>query len=165
MDIALLIARLILGLGLAAHGAQKLFGWYGGYGTKGTGQYMVSLGWSAGVPVAVLAGVGEFVGGWLTVLGLGGPAGPALVIVVMVVAMATVHMSNGFFASKNGVELPLMVTAGMLTLAFTGPGAFSVDARIGALWLNVPDVAWRAVGAAVAVALIMVLLRRKPLAA
>ena len=165
MDIALFLARLILGLGLAAHGAQKLFGWYGGYGTKGTGQYMMTLGWSAGVSFAVLAGVGEFAGGWLTALGLGGPAGPALVIAVMVVAVATVHMGNGFFAAKNGSELPLMVIAGMLMLAFTGPGALSVDAQVGWLWLNVPDVAWRALGLGVALALIVVLLRRKPVPA
>jgi putative oxidoreductase len=127
MSLALLLARIVIGFGLAAHGAQKLFGWYGGYGTKGTGEFMASIGFTAGVPMAVLAGFGEFVGGGLTGLGFLGPIGPALIIAVMTTAILTIHLKNGWFASKNGVEFPLTVAAGSLVIAFTGPGSVSLD--------------------------------------
>ena len=133
MDLALLIARLIIGLGLAAHGAQKLFGWYGGYGTKGTGEFMASLGFAAGVPMAILAGVGEFGGGLLTALGILGPIGPALLIAVMTEAVLTVHIKNGWFNQKNGMEFPITVAAGALLLAFSGPGIYSLSALFGAM--------------------------------
>jgi len=133
MDLALLVARLIIGLGLAAHGAQKLFGWYGGYGTKGTGEFMASLGFTMGVPMAVLAGTGEFAGGLLTAIGILGPIGPALLIAVMTEAIMTVHIKNGWFASKNGVEFPMTVAAGALILAFTGPGDYSLAELVGGM--------------------------------
>ena len=131
MDLALLIARLIIGLGLAAHGAQKLFGWYGGYGTKGTGEFMASLGFTMGVPMAVLAGTGELAGGLLTAIGFLGPIGPALIIAVMTEAIITVHMKNGWFSTKNGVEFPMTVAAGSLLIAFTGPGSYSLAELLG----------------------------------
>ncbi len=131
MDAGILIARLILGLGLAAHGAQKLFGWFGGYGIKGTGGFMESLGFRPGALFALAAGLGEFGGGLLTASGLLGPVGPALIITVMVVAIATVHWANGFFAQANGYELPLTNATAALALAFAGPGAYSLDALFG----------------------------------
>jgi len=131
MSLALLIARMVIGFGLAAHGAQKLFGWYGGYGTKATGEFMASLGWSAGVPMAVIAGFGETAGGLLTAFGFLGPLGPAMIIVIMVTAVLTVHLSNGWFVSKNGMEFPATVAAGALVLAYTGPGSLSLDGLLG----------------------------------
>ena len=130
MDAAFLIARLILGLGLAVHGSQKLFGLFGGYGIQGTGGYFEGLGFRPGAVFALLAGLGEFVGGVLTALGLFGPIGPALMILVMIVAILTVHIGHGFLASNNGVEVPSLYIAGALMLAF-GFGAYSLDALFG----------------------------------
>jgi len=162
MSLALLVARLIIGFGLAAHGAQKLFGWYGGYGTKGTGEFMASLGWSAGVPMAVIAGTGEFAGGLLTGFGLFGPIGPALIIAVMITAVITVHLSNGWFATKNGVEFPLTVAAGALVIAFTGPGRFSLDGLFGfgSGWSD--QATWLAVLAGVIGGTGAAMIRKKP---
>jgi putative oxidoreductase len=162
MDLALLIARIVIGFGLAAHGAQKLFGWYGGYGTKGTGEFMVSLGWSAGVPMAVLAGSGEFGGGLLTGLGILGPIGPALLIAVMTSAILTVHLKNGWFASKNGVEFPLTVAAGSLLLAFTGPGGYSLESLLGLGWYWSVPATWIAVVLGAAGGAGAAAIRRKP---
>lgn len=161
MATALLLARLFLGLGLAAHGAQKLFGWFGGYGIKGTGGYFENnLGFRPGAFFAAAAGLGEFGGGLLTALGLGGPVGPVLIIMVMLVAILTVHLGHGFFVTKNGVELPLMNIAAALALAFAGPGAYSVDALagIGGAWTD--GLRWIAIATAVVLALLNLAVRR-----
>src|SRR5271167_1652524 len=153
MVTALLVARVILGLGLAAHGAQKLFGWFGGYGIKGTGGFFEGLGFRPGGMFAAAAGLGEFGGGMLTALGLGGPIGPALAILVMLVAIFTVHWGKGFFVTSSGSELPLTYISGMLLIMFAGPGAYSLDALVGltALWpANLPLIA---LGAAIVLAL------------
>src|SRR5579864_5065971 len=120
MTTALLIARLLLGGALFAHGAQKLFGWFGGYGIKGTGGFMESLGFRPGALFAAAAGLGEVGGGLLTALGLGGPIGPALIIMVMIVAILSVHVKNGFWNSANGYELNTMIIGGAIALAFAG---------------------------------------------
>lgn len=160
MAIALLIARILLGGGLFAHGAQKLFGWFGGYGLKGTGGFFESLGFRPGPMFAAAAGLGEAGGGLLTILGLGGPIGPALIIMVMLVAILTVHLKNGFFASGNGYELNLMIIGGALALAFAGPGAISIDAAFGidGVW-NDPG-RWIVVGVGVILALANLAVRR-----
>ena len=129
--LGLLLARMTFGLLMAAHGAQKLFGWFGGYGLAGTGGFMESLGFRPGKRFAALAGGAEFSGGVLTALGLLGPVGPALMIAVMVVAMGSVHWPNGLFAAKNGVELPLLFTAAAVAFAVVGPGLYSLDAAFG----------------------------------
>lgn len=163
MDLALLVARLIIGLGVGAHGAQKLFGWYGGYGTKGTGEFMVSLGFTAGVPMAVLAGAGEFGGGLLTALGILGPIGPALLIAVMTEAILTVHIKNGWFSSKNGMEFPFTVAAGALVLAFTGPGDYSLAALFGGLsWGWSAQMTWIVIAVAVIGSVVISKVMRKP---
>src|ERR1700722_9177391 len=95
ISLGLLLIRLI-GLGFATHGAQKLFGWFGGYGLAGTGGVFESIGVRPGRFFAAAAGVGELAGGLLIALGLGGPIGPMLVIAVMVVAALAVHLPNGF---------------------------------------------------------------------
>jgi putative oxidoreductase len=160
MDLALLIARLILGLGLAAHGTQKLFGWLGGYGVKGTGGFFESLGFRPGPLFAVAAGLGELGGGLLTVVGLLGPVGPSLMVLVMAVAILSVHWRQGFFADNKGMELPLMYATGAFVLAFTGPGAYSLDRFLGLSALSGTRTAWVAIALALLLALINVGLRR-----
>src|SRR5206468_12908427 len=110
---------LVLGLGMAAHGVQKLFGWFGGYGLAGTGGFLESLGFKPGKAFAAADGLAETVGGLLVAFGFLGPIGPALMISGMVVAILTVHWRNGFFVTNNGFETPLLYAIGALALAFT----------------------------------------------
>lgn len=135
-NVGLLAARLVFGLVLAAHGAQKLFGWFGGYGLAGTGGFMESLGFRPGRLFAATAGLAEFTGGLLLALGLLGPVGPALMVSVMIVAVGSVHWKNGLFAAANGIELPLLNAIAGVALALTGPGQYSLDAvfGLGTLW-------------------------------
>src|SRR4051812_40224812 len=137
----LLVGRLMLGLAMAAHGSQKLFGWFGGYGLAGTGGYFEQLGFRPGRAYAAAASASEGVGGLLVGLGLLGPVGPALVLSVMVVAAVTVHWKGGFFAQSNGVEVPFLYAAGAVALALAGPGRFSLDALLGLEWLWTPGIA------------------------
>jgi putative oxidoreductase len=131
MDLGLLILRVVLGFTVAAHGAQKLFGWFGGYGLAGTGGFLESLGFRPGKVHAFVAGLFEFGGGLLIALGLGTPLGAALVIAVMVVAVFTVHLSKGFWVTSGGFEYNLVIAAAALALAFTGPGQYSLEAAEG----------------------------------
>ena len=131
MNQGLLILRLLLGLSMAAHGSQKLFGWLGGYGIAGTGGFLESMGFRPGRLFALAAGLSEFSGGLLIAVGLLGPVGPALVIAPMIVAMATVHWSHGFFQTGNGIELTLLYAVAAVAIALTGPGLVSFDAVLG----------------------------------
>jgi putative oxidoreductase len=140
MDLGLLVARLVLGLLMAAHGAQKLFGWFGGYGLSGTGGFLESLGFRPGRLFAALAGGTEVASGTLVALGLLGPVGPALMVSVMIVAAVSVHGRNGLFATANGIELPLLYATGALALALTGPGGYSLDGWLGLGTLFAPAV-------------------------
>ena len=156
MDFGLLILRFVVGLTLAAHGAQKLFTWFGGNGLDGTGQFMEQLGFHPGRRHAALAGLAETGGGVLLVLGLLTPLGAALVASVMLVAIATVHLKNGFFAAGGGYEYNLVLVAAAVSIAFTGPGALSLDALLGysfagTLW-GIGAVGLAAVGALVQLA-------------
>lgn len=161
MSTAVLIARLIIGLGVAAHGAQKLFGWFGGYGAAGTGSFMESLGFRPGVLFAVAAGIGELAGGLLLAAGFLGGLGPALVILVMLVAIVTVHLDNGYFASNNGIELPAMVIAGTLALDFAGMGRFTLDRLVGPTVFTFGTIRLYLIGAAVVAALLTLALRHR----
>jgi putative oxidoreductase len=161
----LLLGRLVLGLLMAAHGAQKLFGWFGGHGLAGTGGFFESLGFRPGRAFALAAGVAEFGGGLLVALGLLGPVGPALIVSVMVVAALAVHRAGGLFAMTNGVELPLLYAAGAITLTLTSPGAYSLDALFGLQWLWTPAVAWAAIAAGIVGGIANLLVRRTPAAA
>ncbi|HJU43950.1 MAG TPA: DoxX family protein [Vicinamibacterales bacterium] len=144
MDTGLLLARVVVGSVMAAHGAQKLFGWFGGYGIAGTGGFFESLGFKPGRFFAAAAGFSESVGGVLLALGLLGPLGPAMIVAVMVVAMATVHWQHGLFANKDGIEVPLLYAVVAAALALTGFGAYSLDALAGLSWP--PSVSWLAIG-------------------
>ncbi|HEX6216450.1 MAG TPA: DoxX family protein [Vicinamibacterales bacterium] len=140
MDTGLLIARMVLGLLMAAHGTQKLFGWFGGYGLAGTGGFFEQLGFRPGRFFAAAAGTTEVLGGLLVATGLLGPLGPALIVSVMVVAIATVHWPHGLFAQNNGIETPLLYAVGAVALALTGPGAYSLDALLRLSWSG--EIAW-----------------------
>jgi putative oxidoreductase len=131
VDVGILLVRVLFGAAIAAHGSQKLFGVFGGYGLKGTGGFFESLGFRPGVLFAALAGLGELAGGLLLVLGLLTPVGAAAVLATMIVAMVSVHLKNGFFAANNGIEMPLLFAAAALGVAFTGGGAYSLDALLG----------------------------------
>ena len=144
MDFGLLVARLVFGITMSAHGAQKLFGWFGGYGLSGTGQFFESIGFRPGRVLAAAAGLGELAGGLLVALGLFGPVGPALMLSVMIVA-SSLHWKNGLFATANGIELPLLYSAAAVALAFTGYGAYSLDALLGLAAVWTPDLIWTVV--------------------
>lgn len=127
-SIGLLVIRLVLGLSLAAHGSQKLFGWFGGYGIKGTGGWLESIGIKPGALFAVLAGLGEFAGGLGVAVGLLTPIAAAGIIIVMIVAILGAHRGKGFFNTNGGWELPLVNIAAALAIALTGAGSISLDA-------------------------------------
>src|SRR5665213_2585539 len=164
MDIALplLIVRLVIGLGFASHGAQKLFGWFGGYGLAGTGGFFESIGFKPGKLFAGAAGASELIGGLLLALGLGGPIGPLLIIAVMVVAILAVHLPNGFSSAKNGYELPLLYAMIAVAFAFVGYGAYGIDALLGWNTVWTPALEWAAVGLGIVGGLLNVAARRKP---
>ena len=144
MDAGLLLARLVFGLVMAAHGSQKLFGWFGGYGLAGTGGFFESLGFRPGRLFAAAAGGTEVVAGLLVAAGLLGPLGPAMIVSVMIVAVAAVHWSNGLFAQNNGFELPLLNGVAAAAIALIGNGAYSLDALLGLTWPA--EVVWIALG-------------------
>jgi putative oxidoreductase len=127
----LLLARLIVGALMVAHGGQKLFGWFGGYGLAGTAGFFEQLGFRPGRPFVVTASLTEVLSGILIALGLFGPVGPALLLSVMIVATASVHWKHGLFAGTNGIEVPLLYATSAVALAFTGYGPFSLDAALG----------------------------------
>jgi putative oxidoreductase len=131
MDSGLLIVRLVVGLTMAAHGAQKLFGWFGGGGVSGTAKAMEQMGFRPGRAQALLAGAGELGSGVLLALGFLTPAAAAVLIAVMLVASLGVHLRGGFFAQNGGIEYTVVLGAVALAVAFTGPGAFSVDHLVG----------------------------------
>src|SRR5665213_2052078 len=131
INVGLLVVRVVMGLLIAGHGAQKIFGWFGGHGLAGTGGFFEQLGFRPGRAFAAAAGATELGGGVLVALGLLGPIGPALVVSVMIVAAGSVHWGHGLFAQTNGIEVPLLYGAIAAALAVTGPGEYSVDALTG----------------------------------
>jgi putative oxidoreductase len=125
-----LALRFPIGIIFMAHGAQKLFGWFGGYGLEGTGQWMASIGLGPGVVMAFLAGSAEFFGGLFILLGLlTRPAAVALSF-TMLVAIFSVHFANGLFMANNGYEFGLALLAASVSLAISGAGKFSLDSKI-----------------------------------
>ncbi|MFE0513686.1 DoxX family membrane protein [Streptomyces sp. NPDC058964] len=124
-DAGLLLLRLVLGLTMAGHGAQKLFGWFSGPGLDGSGTFFTSLGYPSGKTMAVLDGLSELLGGLGLALGLLTPLAGAAVVGVMVNAVA-VKWGGGFFV-PTGVEYEVTLLAGAAALALTGPGRLAVD--------------------------------------
>ena len=130
MSYGLLLLRVVIGGTMFSHGAQKLFGWFGGHGLRGTAGFFGQLGWRAPTLMALLAGLAEasglsFAAGFLTPLAALGIA------VVMLNAIAVVHWKNGFFNGDGGIEFPLALATVAVAVAATGPGRFSIDRVIG----------------------------------
>ena len=122
-----LALRLPIGITFMAHGAQKLFGWFGGYGLEGTGGWMESIGLAPGFIMALLAGSAEFFGGLFILLGLlTRPAAIALSF-TMIVAIFSVHFANGLFMANNGYEFGLALLAASISLALSGSGKLALD--------------------------------------
>jgi len=160
--IGLLIARLVLGPLMAAHGTQKLFGWFGGYGLHTTGEFFVQLGFSRGRAFATAASVGEVASGLLVTLGFLGPVGPALMIAIMLVAAISVHWEHGIFATTNGIEVPLLYATGAFGLALTGYGPYSLDSLLGIASVWTPGITWAALGVGVVGGIVNLVARRRP---
>jgi putative oxidoreductase len=164
LSAGLLVVRLVVGLLMAAHGSQKLFGWFGGHGIAGTGAFFEAIGFRPGRLFATVAATTEVVSGLLIALGLLGPVGPALMLSVMIVAAVSVHWKNGLFATSNGVELALFYGTVAVGLALIGFGSYSLDALLGLQSLYTP--AWALVTLAIGIiGGVGNLLARRPVAA
>jgi len=130
MDTGLLILRIVVGLLLIGHGTRRLFGWFGGRGLAGTARYFRSVGYWPPKFITSFAISAEIVGGAALAAGFMTPLAAAVVIGAMLNAVA-IHWRNGLWAADNGFEYPLVTAAAAVTLAFTGAGAVSLDARVG----------------------------------
>ena len=139
MDTGLLVLHALVGLLFVGHGAQKLFGAFGGYGIEGTAGFMESLGLRPGRLQALAAGTSELVGGVLLALGLFVPLAALLIVSVMVAASLTAHKGKGVWVDKGGWELPLVYGAVAFALAAVGAGEYSLDAALG---LDVAGIEW-----------------------
>jgi putative oxidoreductase len=139
VELALLVLRLVVGLTFAAHGAQKLFGAFGGHGIAGTAGFFEQVGLRPGRVHAWVGGAAEFLGGLLLALGLLTPFAAAVLIGVMTAAVLTVHLPNGFFNGQNGYEFNLVLVAAAFALAGIGAGGWSLDA---ALDLDLAGAGW-----------------------
>lgn len=128
IDLGLLIIRLVIGVLFIGHGAQKLFGWFGGYGLKGTGGWFESIGIKPGVTMALFAGLTELLGGILFALGLLTPLAGIMIAGTMVMAIVKVHAPNGIWSTSNGYEYNLTLLAVAIGVALIGPGQFALDA-------------------------------------
>ena len=117
MKFGMTLVRVLLGGLMIGHGTQKLFGWFGGHGIEGTGQFMESIGYKPGKASAMAAGLAETGGGALLALGLATPAAGA----------AAVHAPNGFFNQEGGYEHAAILGLAATSLAITGPGRLSLD--------------------------------------
>lgn len=164
MNLALIVLRVVVGALFVGHGAQKLFGWFGGHGPKATGTFFESVGMKPGRAMALIAGGAELIGGLLVGVGLVVPAGAAMLSAVMLVAVWTVHRAHGLWVSENGFEYNLVLLAVLFAVTATGAGDWSLDA----LW-NINDagegwalaqLAAALLGACVAVALPRILANR-----
>lgn len=126
----LTIVRILVGIIFIAHGSQKLFGAFGGYGLEGTGQYMASLGLTPGYLMALLSGSAEFFGGLGLVIGLLARPAAVVLALTLVVAIFSVHISHGLFMANNGYEFALALLGGSIAVLIEGAGKLSVDRAI-----------------------------------
>lgn len=152
MSFGLLVLRLVLGLVMAGHGAQKLFGWFGGGGPRGTGAMFGQLRFRYPVIMAVVAGLGEFGGGLLLASGLLTPLAAVAIAGVMINAVVTVHLRNGLWATQGGYEYNLVILTAAVAIAAISPGRYSLDALIG--WADDISGVWWGVGALVVAAVL-----------
>jgi putative oxidoreductase len=134
MNVGLLVLRLVVGGLFAGHGAQKLFGWFGGHGPGGTASFFGQVGFAPAFPLAILAGSAELTGGLLLAGGLALPIATLLIVAVMVAAIAAVHWRNGLWVTNNGFEYPLVMATVAFALAAVGPGSWSLDHIVGIDW-------------------------------
>nr|WP_321385777.1 DoxX family protein [uncultured Vibrio sp.] len=122
-----LALRIPIGIIFMAHGSQKLFGWFGGYGLEGTGQWMESIGMGPGVLMAFLAGSGEFFGGLFILLGLLTRPAATVLSFTMLIAIFSVHFENGLFLANNGYEFGLALLAASVSLVLSGASKAALD--------------------------------------
>jgi putative oxidoreductase len=149
MDVGILLLRATVGLTLAAHGTRKLFGWFGGPGLEKTAQGLATLGFRPPLGHAYLVGLAEAAGGALLALGFFTPLAAAVIAAVMIVAAVSAHVKRGFFITSGGFEYNLVLGVAGLSVAFTGPGAISLDNWLG--W-SVHGVVWGSAAVLVALA-------------
>ena len=145
MSYGLLLLRVVGGLTISAHGTQKLFGWFGGSGLRGTAGFFENVGFRPPLLLALLAGLGE-AGGLLFAAGFLTPLAALGMTIVMFNAIAVVHWSKGFFNGNGGLEFPLSLATIAIAVAATGPGRFSIDRAIG--WDDNLSGLWWGVGVA-----------------
>lgn len=150
MDVAVLVLRAAVGLTLAAHGAAKLWGWFGGHGLDRTAGFLESLGFRPARTWAGVLGVSELVGGLLLTLGLLTPLGAAAAVGVMTAAIAVVHRPKGFWVDAGGAEYPLILAVTAAVLAWMGPGAYALDPALGLGFEGLPAALFAAVVGVVA---------------
>jgi putative oxidoreductase len=124
------LLRVVAGLTFMAHGAQKLFGWFGGYGLAGVAQWMESIGITPGYLMAGLAGSAEFFAGLALVVGLLVRPAAVSLLITMLVAIISVHWANGFFITENGFEYAMILALISTVLLIEGAGKLSLDRRI-----------------------------------
>src|SRR5207248_9524196 len=129
--LGLLVLRLVLGLILVGHGAQKLFGWWGGSGMTGWTGAMTRMRIRPAMPWAWMSALAEFVGGLLVAIGFLNPLGSFAIAGSMLVAIALVHWPKGFWTTKGGYEFNLSILAAIAAIGLTGPGAYSLDSALG----------------------------------
>jgi putative oxidoreductase len=124
------LLRVVTGLTFMAHGSQKLFGWFGGYGLVGVGQWMESIGITPGYLMAALAGSAEFFGGLALVVGLLVRPAAISLLIAMLVAIISVHWANGFFITESGFEYAMILGLISAVILIEGAGKLSLDRRI-----------------------------------
>jgi putative oxidoreductase len=161
MSYGLLLLRVVAGGTMFGHGAQKLFGWFGGHGPKGTGGFFGQLGFRAPVAMAILAGLAE-ASGALLAIGFVTPLAALAIAVVMFNAIWTVHWTKGFWNGNGGFEFPLTLATVAVAIAAIGPERFSIDRAIG--WDDNISGVWWGVGvlaAALVISFLTVTVGRK----
>ncbi|HXG75008.1 MAG TPA: DoxX family protein [Gaiellaceae bacterium] len=149
MNVAILVLRLVVGGLFVGHGAQKLFAWFGGHGPRATASFFESAGLVPALPLVIVAGSAELVGGLLLAAGLLTPLAALLIAAVMSAATVAVHWRHGLWNANGGFELPLVMTACAFAIAALGPGTIALDEALGIDWSGL----WWAVAAVLAGAL------------